>query len=229
MDYEKKQGISGYRDAQTTLEKVSEKKSELDEFKNKTLTEISEIVNTLMQSIQSKKNQLAPVIQELRTVRQQVSDIESDYLEKKKAYDAVMAGLEGEVVATEQEVRNMKQDIISMQTRTEHLNSMMQLKLAQEERVAEEIKSYTSSENRGKTHRDLYNKQISELEQIGRGLNEEIKKVKSRQEYDIKQVGMFADLKKLLEIKYEHNKNVLLRGKVDAFEGSQVYQDRLVL
>lgn len=47
----KEEGVLGFHAAQETLEKVSEKKSELDEKKGKTLTEISEIVQTLMQTI----------------------------------------------------------------------------------------------------------------------------------------------------------------------------------
>lgn len=48
---ERQKGVGGFRAAQETLEKVSEKKGEVDELKGKTLNEISEIVNQLMVTI----------------------------------------------------------------------------------------------------------------------------------------------------------------------------------
>ena len=41
---ETKKGVSGYHETQEELEKVSAKKSELDEQKGKTLEDISELV-----------------------------------------------------------------------------------------------------------------------------------------------------------------------------------------
>ncbi|XP_015780699.1 PREDICTED: intraflagellar transport protein 81 homolog [Acropora digitifera] len=67
---EAKKGVSGYHDTQEELEKVSAIKSELDEQKGKTLEDISELVRTLNATIADKKSALAPVIKELRPMRQ---------------------------------------------------------------------------------------------------------------------------------------------------------------
>lgn len=58
------------------------------------MSDISEIVKNLMEAINVKKNKLAPVIQELRGMRQKVLEAEADYQEKKKQYDAAMVGLD---------------------------------------------------------------------------------------------------------------------------------------
>ncbi|GIL46395.1 hypothetical protein Vafri_3392 [Volvox africanus] len=67
---EKQQGISGFTDVAQHLEKVSEAKSQMDEEKGMTLIEISRTVEEINNAINQRKQQLAPQIKKLRTVRQ---------------------------------------------------------------------------------------------------------------------------------------------------------------
>ncbi|KAJ3191226.1 Intraflagellar transport protein 81 [Irineochytrium annulatum] len=89
-DLEKRAGVQGHHEAKDNLEKVSEKKSELDEAKGRTLNEISEIIQTVMTTVNDKKALLSPIIQELRNVRSRAAEVESEYLEKKRHFDATM-------------------------------------------------------------------------------------------------------------------------------------------
>ncbi|MGH0137156.1 UNVERIFIED_CONTAM: hypothetical protein FKN15_030128 [Acipenser sinensis] len=75
---EVKQGISGYSDTQEELERVSAIKSELDEMKGRTLDDMSEMVKKLNSVIAEKKSALAPVIKELRPLRQNCQIFECD-------------------------------------------------------------------------------------------------------------------------------------------------------
>lgn len=63
--------MGGYRQTQEDLEKVSSKKSNLDHKKGQTLEEISDMVRVLTKKIAEKKGNLAPIIKELRPLRQQ--------------------------------------------------------------------------------------------------------------------------------------------------------------
>lgn len=67
---ESKKGVAGYRQTQEDLEKVSAMKSNLDHRKGQTLEEISDMVRVLTQTIAEKKGALAPIIKELRPLRQ---------------------------------------------------------------------------------------------------------------------------------------------------------------
>ena len=67
---ESKKGVAGYRQTQDDLEKVSAMKSNLDHQKGQTLEEISDMVRVLTQRIAEKKGALAPIIKELRPLRQ---------------------------------------------------------------------------------------------------------------------------------------------------------------
>ncbi|KAJ1562699.1 Intraflagellar transport protein 81 [Cladochytrium tenue] len=186
-EMEARGGVSGYYTNKETLEKVSERKSELDEEKGKTLNEISGIIQNLISTINSKKGTLAPVIQELRTLRSRASDLESEYHDKKRLYDATMVGIDSDAVQLEQEVKGYRQDISNDQSRFHYLSTMINLTDINQERILQEMKSYIGGDDlievqqkaRGfKTYRDYYNKKIAEQENHGRNLREQQKDIK---------------------------------------------------
>ncbi|KAI8801008.1 hypothetical protein BJ742DRAFT_48404 [Cladochytrium replicatum] len=184
---ERKEGVVGYFSAQETLEKVSEQKSEMDEAKGKALNEISEIVEKVMKSINEKKAKIAPVIQELRNVRQQCQELEAEYSEKKRVFDAIMLGLDSDANQLDHEVKNYRQDILNDQSRVHYLQQMCQAMDINQERVMQEMKAYIGGDDalehlqkqRGfKSYRDLYHKKITEQENLGKTLRESQKDVK---------------------------------------------------
>ena len=65
--------MSGYRETQEALESVSALKSELDNMKGRTLEDISVMVQKLNRRIQEKKSALAPIVKELRPLRQRAA------------------------------------------------------------------------------------------------------------------------------------------------------------
>ncbi|KAJ3274270.1 Intraflagellar transport protein 81, partial [Borealophlyctis nickersoniae] len=237
LSLERKSGIAGFHGAQETLEKVSERKAEVDEAKGRTLNEISELTQKLVASINEKKGLLSPVIQELRTLRQQTLDLEMEYNEKKRVYDATMSGIDSEAVQLEQEVKSLRQDIQTDQSRMHYLNAQIELIDIAHERVTTEMKHYiggdetleTAQKLRGfKTYRDLYNKRIAEAESAGKVLRETQKEVKAQHEPNVKQLALFTDVRKLLALKAAYNKKVL-SGVGKQEQTGMVTQDRLVL
>lgn len=62
--------VLGFRETQDELEKVSAMKSTMDEVKHRTLDDMSEMVDKLNRVIQTKKSSLAPVVKEMRSIRQ---------------------------------------------------------------------------------------------------------------------------------------------------------------
>jgi intraflagellar transport protein 81 len=73
---EKEQGVSGYRNTQDEMENVAAKKADLDEQKGKTLEDMSGMVGQLTMKIGERKARLAPIIKELRPLRQQCQNME---------------------------------------------------------------------------------------------------------------------------------------------------------
>lgn len=217
------------------MEKVSEKKAEVDEAKGKTLQEVSQIVSELLSTINAKKSQLAPVIQELRQVRQENTDLEVTYFEKKRAFDAILLGLETETAALASEVGGYRQDIQLDASRYHHLQILIGLLDTAQDRVLGEMKAYIGGGgdpkfeqlqlDRGfKSYRDLYTKKIMEADHATKQLKETQRTVKASHEERLKQVEYFTDLRTLMGLKATYNKGLLQ----SAIQSSTMERDRLV-
>ena len=70
---EAEKGVSGFTEAQATMTQLSETTAGVDEAKGKTLEQMSDMVSTLTGKIGERKTRLAPIITELRPLRQQVN------------------------------------------------------------------------------------------------------------------------------------------------------------
>jgi intraflagellar transport protein 81 len=86
-------GVSGFQEVQSNLEAKSTAKGEADEDKGKTLEEISKVVAELNRQIKDQKARLAPLIKELRPIRQQFQETEIEHTEKKSLFDSATMGI----------------------------------------------------------------------------------------------------------------------------------------
>ncbi|XP_052216960.1 intraflagellar transport protein 81 homolog isoform X2 [Dreissena polymorpha] len=200
---ESKAGVAGYRATQENLEKVSSKKSHLDHKKGQTLEEIADMVKVFTQRIAEKKGALAPIIKELRPLRQQAQELTVEYNDKKKAYDTKAAGLESNMAKLEAEVRGLHEELTQEESRYHYLHCMMGLLHQQEKRVHEEMKSYTSQDMsaRKRNFREQYVRKIQEQENLAKGLREQQKGVREGQQGALQQMKMWRDLERLIECK----------------------------
>ncbi|XP_071499018.1 intraflagellar transport protein 81 homolog [Diadema antillarum] len=217
---EAKKGVSGYHDTQEELEKVSTIKSELDEVKGRTLEDMSELVRKLNTSIAAKKADLAPIIKELRPLRQQAQELQMEYDEKKTAYDTKAAGLESNRSKLEQEVRAYREECSQEESRYHYLHCMLKMIEMQNQRVASEMKAYTSADQaeKKKAFRDQYTRKLQEQENLGKSLREKQKAVKESHGPSMKQMKMWSDFQTLMECK----KRCFLQ------QGQDVDADRMV-
>uniref|UniRef100_A0A8C8CY25 Intraflagellar transport protein 81 homolog n=1 Tax=Oncorhynchus tshawytscha TaxID=74940 RepID=A0A8C8CY25_ONCTS len=243
---EAQKGISGYSDTQEELERVSAIKSELDEMKGRSLDDMSEMVKKLNSTIVEKKSALAPIIKELRPLRQQCQDLTQEYEEKKAQYDSCAAGLESNRSKLEQEVRALREEMAQEENRYHYINCMKEIIEMQMQRAAEEMKAYVSPDpqERRKTIREQYMKNIAEQESLGKTLiykrmaclatynekklREQQKTVRESHGPNMKQVKMWRDLEQLMECK----RQCFLRAQSQASIGQVIQEggeDRLVL
>lgn len=91
---EKQAGISGYTKVQDQLQMVSENNEVLNNQKDKTLQEITQIVQQIEAEAKEKKINLAPIIKKLRGLRTKLADMEAKYNEKKKHYENIVQNLD---------------------------------------------------------------------------------------------------------------------------------------
>ena len=203
-ELEEKGGVSGYKDAQDTLEKVSSIKEEIDEKKGQSLLDMAATVEQLNEKIASKKASLAPIIRELRPLREQDQELSADHAEKKTVYENLAASFESRRSQLEHEARVLQEQCLQQESRYHYLQAMKKNTAIQQQRIANEMKIYTAGEgSRQKTLRDQYTRKIQEQENIGRALRDKKKDLVETHPHAVKQVKMWDDLRKLLECKKE--------------------------
>ncbi|XP_014865059.1 PREDICTED: intraflagellar transport protein 81 homolog isoform X3 [Poecilia mexicana] len=227
---EAQKGISGYSDTQEELERVSAIKSDLDEKKGRTLDDMSEMVKKLNSMIVEKKSALAPIIKELRSLRQRRVELNQEYEEKKAQYESCAAGLESNRSKLEQEVKALREEMAQNENRYHYINSMSEIIEMQIQRAAGEMKAYVSSDpqEKKKTIREVYMKNIAEQELLGKKLREEQKVVRENHSANMEQMKMWRDLEQLMECKRQcfiKAQNQVSIGQVIQEGG----EDRLVL
>uniref|UniRef100_A0A8D1R194 Intraflagellar transport protein 81 homolog n=1 Tax=Sus scrofa TaxID=9823 RepID=A0A8D1R194_PIG len=171
---EEKKGISGYSYTQEELERVSALKSEVDEVKGRTLDDMSEMVKKLNSLVTEKKSALAPVIKELRQLRQKC-----------------------------QEVRGLREECLQEESRYHYTNFMIKNLEVQLRRATDEMKAYVSSDQQEKRKaiREQYTKNITEQENLGKKLREKQKAVRESHGPNMKQAKMWRDFEQLMECK----------------------------
>lgn len=95
-DLEKKKGIVGYSKIDEQIQGVSEMKEQLDNAKSQSLVELTQLVAQIEEQVKDQKTKLAPDIKKMRSIRQRMSEMETEYNEKKKKYDLIVGQLEQE-------------------------------------------------------------------------------------------------------------------------------------
>ncbi|XP_073168732.1 intraflagellar transport protein 81 homolog isoform X2 [Lepidochelys kempii] len=227
---EDKKGISGYSYTQEELERVSAAKSEMDEMKGRTLDNMSEMVKKLNAMVADKKSSLAPIIKELRQLRQNCQELTQECDEKKVQYDSCAAGLESNRSTLEQEVKGLREECIQEESCYHHTNCMKKNLEIQLQRAKDEMKTYVSPDpqDRRKAIREQYTRMILEQENLGKKLREKQKAVRESHGPNMKQAKMWQDFEQLMECKREcflKQQNQTSVGQVIQEGG----EDRLVL
>ncbi len=200
---EQKKGVHGYKETQNAIEEVSEAKTELDEQKSEILTAMTGKIDQLTAAIETKKAFLAPLIKEVRPLRQHHQEVSARHAEKKVAYDGVAAGLEGQRVDLEREVRAYWEETMTEESRYHYLQCMIKSVELHQERVAAEMRCYVSSDpaEKRKSLRDQFTREIQKQENLGKALRDKQKEVKETHRDALRQVKMWQDLRHQFEIK----------------------------
>ncbi|XP_010202919.2 intraflagellar transport protein 81 homolog isoform X1 [Colius striatus] len=227
---EEKKGISGYSYTQEELERVSAVKSEMDEMKGRTLDNMSAMVKKLNALVAEKKASLAPVIKELRQLRQSCQELTQECDEKKTQYESCAAGLESDRSALEQAVKGLLEECVQEESNYHYVNCMKRTLEIQLQRAKDEMKAYISPDpgERRKAIREQYTRRILEQENLGKKLREKQKVVRESHGANMKQMKMWQDFEQLMECKkkcFLKQQNQTAIDQVIQEEG----KDRLVL
>ncbi|XP_034872861.1 intraflagellar transport protein 81 homolog isoform X3 [Mirounga leonina] len=189
-----------------------------------------QLVKKLNSLVSEKKSALAPVIKELRQLRQKCQELTQECDEKKSQYDSCAAGLESNRSKLEQEVRGLREECLQEESRYHYTNCMIKNLEIQLRRATDEMKAYVSSDQQEKRKaiREQYTKNIAEQENLGKKLREKQKAVRESHGPNMKQAKMWRDFEQLMECK----KQCFLKQQSQTPMGQVIQEggeDRLVL
>ncbi|XP_018021151.1 intraflagellar transport protein 81 homolog [Hyalella azteca] len=200
---EAEHGVSGFRAARDNLESVSSQKGDLDQEKGETLEQMSAMVIELNNKIGDRKSRLAPIIKELRPLRQRQQELAVEHAEKKQSYDSVAVGLDSTVGKLERDVNTLYDDIIKKETQYHLLATQKEVMEYRLQQAENEIKLYLSSDaqDKKKACREQLASLIAEKEKQGKQLRELQKNIKDQVADSGKQLMMWQDVIRLMEVK----------------------------
>ncbi|GAB1598445.1 intraflagellar transport protein 81 homolog [Argonauta hians] len=202
--------ISGYWKTQEELEKVSTLKSEFDEQKDKQLEDMSHMIQLLTSKIKEKKKTLAPVIENLRSLREQCKHLTQKYDTKKSAYNLQSANLETQRSQLEKDVQVFHDECNVEETRYHLFNQKISITKAQNKIIADEVQAYKSldSKEKKKTLREIYQRNIKEQENLGKKLRENKKYLQDNYAPNLKQMKEWMDLHLIMQCKLKYNEDL---------------------
>lgn len=210
---EKQKGVSGAAAMQDRLEEVSEKTMEVNQQKEISLEEISKLVEKINNQIKDKKGKLAPLIKDLRQVRTEFSQLESEYNEKKSLYESTAAGLDTERDKLHAEVTAYQDECKREESRFHYLNAMIESTKIILERARLEDAGRNRVGEANQSYREMYQSRIQETENLSKKLRERQKMVKESHEDNLQQTVQFKDLQKILGSKVHALKREVADGQ----------------
>ena len=206
-EVEKEKGVSGFQKTQEELEMVSQQKAEVDDMKGKTLEEISSVVEEINTKIKNQKASLAPQIKELRTLRAQCQEEESEYLEKKALFDQTKAGHDSDISKLQAELDAAQKEAEHEESNCHYYESLMSIDRVKLQRTHDERAAKFKRAMPGgrvvHSYKELYDAKIKQQEALAVELRERQRDIKGHHEPNKVQMGLFRDLHKLLRCKVD--------------------------
>ncbi|GMG17691.1 unnamed protein product [Phytophthora fragariaefolia] len=205
-DLERQKGVSGFLATQEKIDDVSVQNARVNALKGETLEEISRVVTDINQALKERKNQLAPQIKELRTVRQRYQEMEQVYLERKAQYDHTAVGLEAERLKLEQECAAFQEDALREESQFHLLHCQLQLQQGKADKIAQEIEFEQGTSNARllrdiRSFQELYKHKVAQQESLTKELRKQQKALKTSAPGKKQQREMFEGLLQLLSCK----------------------------
>eukprot|EP01033_Poteriospumella_lacustris_P004485 gene4485-3204_t len=203
-DLEKQKGVEGYRETQRALIEMTEKTAEIDQLKGATLEDISAMVESITREFKNKQQQLQPLIAELKSVRQEYLDVESQYQEKKLSYEKVAVGLDMEKQSLEKDCTQFQDECLREESRYHQLQNLISISKIRLSRVEQEKKWQAGQ---GRLMRDfaslkeLYANKLAQQDQLTKQLRKRQKELKENAGALTNQKTNFMTLQVLLDAK----------------------------
>ncbi|KAG5493788.1 hypothetical protein JKF63_01620 [Porcisia hertigi] len=204
-DLESKLGMQGYSRTVEALSKLAHEKDAIQEVKGKTLEELSRVVQEFTLAVREGRTRLAPLINELRAVRQTAAEVDQEWLNKKSQYEFQESLLTEDIQKIDENVTRLKEET-SMNESLYHRVRTQGMLLAAQTRRAEEEQAFrtdpaASLDPQHKTYGDYLADVIRTLEARTKDLQGKRRDLEETHDTSVRQVEWFSALRTILQAK----------------------------
>lgn len=204
-DLESKLGLQGYGRTMEMISRLAEERDAVEELKGKTLEELSRVVQDFNLAIREGRNRLAPLISELRTVRQNAAEVDEEWQALKRDYERLEGTLMESMQNLDEQVTRVKDAVNLNEALYHRLTVQSILHTAQRKRITDE-RNYRSRPDAAldphyKTYTDLLSDTTKNLEERTKKTQSKRREVDENHDGSVQQVAWFNSLKKILEAK----------------------------
>lgn len=183
----------------------------MDNAKDQTLQEITEVVRQIEHEVKDRKQQLAPEIQRLRQMRQDMQELERDHTQQKREYDNVVLNLDQEKEKMDQDIKTVFDDYVEDERKFHYNNIQTEIFDAFLKRIGNEAKFLSQPDkrltNEFKSYSEFFNAKLRQQENIVKDLRAHQKHIKDNSENYAEQMSLFSNLKQLMEVKRRAGKD----------------------
>jgi len=206
--------------------------AEVDQAKGATLEQISQLVEQIGREFKNKQAQLQPIISELKNVRAEYMEVESEHSSKKDSFDKIAVGLDLEKQTLERECDALQDESIREESRFHYLHNLIAMNRIKLER-AEQERQYQKGNGRMlrdfASFEELYKNKLAQQEQLTKQLRKRQKELKENVDAMSNQKLLFRNLKVLLDAKVKteklNDRHSRSRGTSAASKGRQDSHD----
>uniref|UniRef100_A0A7S4GQ01 IFT81 calponin homology domain-containing protein n=1 Tax=Oxyrrhis marina TaxID=2969 RepID=A0A7S4GQ01_OXYMA len=203
-EVERAKGIEGYQDTEQEIQDVSAQKAEVDKTKGSYLDQISKTVTDINAQLKDKKATLAPQIKKLRTCRQRFQPVETQYMERREAYQSTKLALDDRLKRLLDEVEALQGDV-AVHDQQFHVTQIQSLAVqAQLARAAREQRCANNEEKWNADYQSLsqlYTSEMQTMEQVSKELRKQRQQVQENHDHHLAQKHMFKELEELISCK----------------------------
>ncbi|CAG9581749.1 conserved hypothetical protein [Leishmania major strain Friedlin] len=204
-DLESKLGLQGYSRTVEALSKLAHEKDAIEEVKGKTLEELSRVVQEFTLAIREGRTRLAPLINELRAVRQTAAEVDQEWSAKKSQYEYQESLLTEDIQKIDEDVTRLKEETTTSESlyhrvRTQGLLLAAQAKRAEEEQTFRTDRN-ASLDPQHKTYGDYLAEVTRTLEARTKEMQGKRRDLEETHDTSVRQVEWFNALRTILQAK----------------------------
>ncbi|GAB5368926.1 hypothetical protein AAMO2058_001361300 [Amorphochlora amoebiformis] len=218
----------GIQETKSKLESVSSTKAGFDVEKEKTLAQVSNLVEKIQGKLSEKKGTMGPVIQKLREARRAQAEIQKEYDAKKSLHNNTYASLRSERIQLEQEVEEARR-LLNEQEKIYHTFHAGAVITEARFQLVDEEKAYMSGEMKFEKDgcrnlQEYIHKSIKTLEKKAKALRVEQKFIKKHHKGKLEQRALFENLQEIMSLKLKLTVEAKQKQEKEESEGNNFMQ-----